>query len=227
MIIEPNLNSSHRTFKCAIRRHQSMGTSAAWDERTGSLGESQREMLTGGGLSKRFSRLPLWLSHPSNIGAFYGFLVSLALILPYYMTEEFWLPLWILHASLLVFATAFLGLFSRIVNALTKRMPMSVNRKLMYPMPFIGFTLFTLVHTDLLVSNTFTEYLSWTLLMIPGPMYVHLAWAPRWRLLCMIEDGSNPFEGMPHVEETRSEDVSDVAGNDSELIEVVESFEEE
>jgi hypothetical protein len=43
----------------------------------------------------------------------------------------------------------------------------------------------------------------------------------------MIEDGSNPFEGMPHVEETRSEDVSDVAGNDSELIEVVESFEEE
>ena len=59
-----------------------MGTSAAWAERTGSLDESQREMLTGGGLSKRFSRLPLWLSHPSNIGAFYGFLVSLALILP-------------------------------------------------------------------------------------------------------------------------------------------------
>ena len=25
-------------------------------------------------------------------------------------------------------------------------------------------------------------------------MYVHLSWAPRWRLLCMIEDGKNPFE---------------------------------
>ena len=135
-----------------------MGTSAAWDERTVSLDESQREMITGGGLSKRFSRLPLWLSHPSNIGAFYGLLVSLALVLPYYMTEEFWLPLWILHASLLVFATAFLGLFSRIINALTKRMPMPVNRKIMYPMPFLGFTLFTLVHTDLLVSNSFTDF---------------------------------------------------------------------
>jgi len=204
-----------------------MGMVAAWDEQLGSLDESQREMITGGGLSKRFSRLPLWLSHPSNIGAFYGLLVSLALILPYYMTEEFWLTLWILHASLLVFATAFLGLSSRIVNAITKRMPMSVNRKVMYPMPFIGFTLFTLVHTDLLVSNTFTEYLSWTLLMLPGPMYVHLAWAPRWRLLCMIDDGGNPFAGMPPADENRSEELSEVAGNDSELMEVVESFEEE
>ena len=204
-----------------------MGENDVWGDRYPHLDDSHKELLSGGGLSRRFSRLPLWISHPSNIGAFYGLLVSLALILPYYMTEEFWLPLWILHASLLVFATAFLGLFSRIINALTKRMPMPVNRKIMYPMPFLGFTLFTLVHTDLLVSNSFTEYLSWTLLMLPGPMYVHLAWAPRWRLLCMIEDGLNPFEGMPHVEETRSEGVSEVAGDDSELMEVVESFEEE
>ena len=60
-----------------------MGTVEAWAGKTDSLDESQREMLTGGGLSKRFSRLPLWLSHPSNIGAFYGVLISLALILPY------------------------------------------------------------------------------------------------------------------------------------------------
>ena len=163
-----------------------MGADVAWDERTSSLTESQQEMISGGGLSKRFSSLPLWLSHPSNIGAFYGFLVSLALILPYYMTEEFWFPLWILHASLLIFATAFLGMFSRFVNAFTKRMPMSVNRKLLYPMPFIGFTLFTLIHTDLLVSNTYTQYLSWGLLMIPGPFYIHLSWA------CLLYTSPSP-----------------------------------
>ena len=207
-----------------------MGEDVAWDERTSSLTESQQEMISGGGLSKRFSSLPLWLSHPSNIGAFYGFLVSLALILPYYMTEEFWFPLWILHASLLIFATAFLGMFSRFVNAFTKRMPMQVNRKLLYPMPFIGFTLFTLIHTDLLVSNTYTQYLSWGLLMIPGPFYIHLSWAPRWRILCLIEDKKYPFAGEPVTESERimSQDEDfEVAGDDSEIMEVVESFEEE
>lgn len=209
---------------------QAMGEDVAWDERTSSLTESQQEMISGGGLSKRFSSLPLWLSHPSNIGAFYGFLVSLALILPYYMTEEFWFPLWILHASLLIFATAFLGMFSRFVNAFTKRMPMSVNRKLLYPMPFIGFTLFTLIHTDLLVSNTYTQYLSWGLLMVPGPFYIHLSWAPRWRILCLIEDKKYPFAGEPVTESERikSQDEDfEVAGDDSEIMEVVESFEEE
>lgn len=204
-----------------------MGTVEAWAERAGSLDGPQREMLTGGGLSKRFSRLPLWVSHPTNIGAFYGALISLALLLPYYMTEKFWFELWILHASLLSLATAFLGLMSRILNLMTKRMPMPVYRKIMYPMPFVGFTLFTLIHTDLLVSNSFTQFLSWGLLIIPGPMYVHLSWAPRWRLLCMIEDGNNPFKGLPVIENERSSDVSDMAGDDSELVEVVESFEEE
>ncbi len=205
-----------------------MGADAAWADRTGSLNDSQLEMLTGGGLSKRFSRLPLWISHPSNIGAFYGLLISLALVLPYYMTEEFWAPLWILHASLLVFASALLGMTSRLINYLTGRMPIGVNKKIMYPMPFLGFTLFTLVHTDLVASNMFTDYLSWGLLMVPGPMYIHLSWAPRWRLLCMIEDGKNPFGDSVVEEKDYSQagvdEVSEVAGEDSELMEVIESF---
>ena len=193
-----------------------------------SLSDSQREMLTGGGLSNRFANLPLWLSHPSNIGAFYGLLVSIALILPYLTTEEFWFPLWLLHASLLIFATAFLGIFSRLMSAVTKRMPISVNRKVLYPMPFIGFALFTLINTGLLVSNTFTQYESWGLLMIPGPLYIHLSWAPRWRLLCMIEDGVNPFQEMP-VDEylNASENDDEIQTDDSDLIAVVESFESE
>ena len=191
-----------------------------------SLDDSQREMVTGGGLSSRFSKLPLWLSHPSNIGAFYGLLVSLALLLPYIMTEEFWFPLWLLHASLLIFATALLGIFSRLMNAFTKRMPIAVNRKNLYPMPFIGFALFTLIHTDLLVNTTFTQFLAWGFLMIPGPVYIHLSWAPRWRLLCMIEDGNNPFKEMPAKEYLKQQE-DDIASDDSDLMEVVESFETE
>jgi len=204
-----------------------MADASNWKENTSSLDESQEDLLTGGGLSKRFSKLPLWISHPSNIGAFYGLLVSLALLLPYYMTEEFWFPLWLLHASLLIFATAFLGIISRLVNALTGRMPMPVNRKLLYPMPFLGFAFFTLIHTDLMVNNTYTQYLAWGLLMIPGPIYIHLSWAPRWRLLCMIEDGENPFENM-QVKQYINDEVDDLSGaGDSELLEVVESFESE
>lgn len=192
-----------------------------------SLDDTQREMVTGGGLSSRFSKLPLWLSHPSNIGAFYGLLVSLALLLPYIMTEEFWFALWLLHASLLIFATAFLGIFSRIVNAFTKRMPIAVNRKALYPMPFIGFAFFTLIHTDLLVNNTITQYLSWGLLMIPGPLYIHLSWAPRWRLLCMIEDGKAPFAEMPAKQYLQEQESDSMESDDTELMEVIEEFESE
>ncbi len=204
-----------------------MAASAVWRDSVSSLDVSQQELLTGGGLSKRFAKLPLWLSHPSNIGAFYGLLVSMALILPYYMTEEFWFPLWLLHASLLVAAVAALGIVSRIINALTKRMPISVNRKVLYPMPFIGFALFTMIHTDLIVSNDFTQYLSWGLLMVPGPVYIHLSWAPRWRLLCMIEDGANPFEKNPIKEYNIQQESDTVATDDSEIMEVVDSLEAE
>lgn len=95
-------------------------------------------------------------------------------------------------------------------------------------MPFIGFALFTLINTGLLVSNTFTQYASWGLLMIPGPLYIHLSWAPRWRLLCMIEDGVNPFQEMP-VDEylNASENDDEIQTDDSDLIAVVESFESE
>ena len=198
-----------------------------WRDSVSSLDVPQQELLTGGGLSKRFTKLPLWLSHPSNIGAFYGLLVSMALILPYYMTEEFWFPLWLLHASLLVAAVAALGIVSRIINALTKRMPISVNRKLLYPMPFIGFALFTMIHTDLIVKNDFTQYLSWGLLMVPGPVYIHLSWAPRWRLLCMIEDGANPFENNPIKEYNIQQESDTVVTDDSEIMEVVDSLEAE
>ena len=199
-----------------------MSTAETWVERTEMLDSSQRDIITGGGLSKRFSRLPLWLSHPANISGFYGFLVSFALILPYMMTYDYWEVAWIFHSSLLIVACLILGMCSRIIVAFTKRMPVSPFRKVLYPMPFVGLGLISLSSTDLLTVH---PYISWTILMIPGPLYVHLSWAPRWRLLCMIEDEIDPFEGMDTPE--RAEEVSEVAGDDSEMVEVVEEFDSE
>ncbi len=200
-----------------------MGTDNALEVRLSSLDSNQQEMLIGGGLSKRFARLPLWLSHPANIGAFYGLLVSLALIMPYWMTVDFWFSNWFFHACLLILACLLLGSFSRIINIFTKRMPITPPRKFLYPMPFIGFTMLTISSTDLV---SLPSFLSWAFLMLPGPLYVHLSWAPRWRLLCMIEGEINPFEDAESVDKEYV-DVAECAGDDSDLLEVVEEFESE
>ena len=63
--------------------------------------------------------------------------------------------------------------------------------------------------------------------MLPGPLYVHMAWAPRWRLLCMVEDGKKPFADLEEVELDKSQEVSEVVGDDSEIMEVVEGFDSE
>ena len=216
-----------RTLKWIIFSQRTMSGSEGRGNLLKVLNSPESEKLVGSGLSKRFSKLPLWLSHPSNIGGFYGLLVSLALILPYYKTEEFWVPLWIFHASLLVFAAALLGMFSRILSSFFyDRLPISPNRKILYPMPFVGFTLFTLLSTDLLPTNVVTLYLAWGLLLIPGPLYVHLSWAPRWRILCMIEDGV--YEHQEYEENIDDETLLEtLAEEDSDLLEVVESLESE
>ena len=201
-----------------------MGDTTNVSNLTKILNSSEGEKLVGSGLSRRFSQLPLWLSHPSNIGGFYGFLVSLALILPYSMTEEFWFPLWILHASVLIFFTGFLGLSSRIMNSFFDRPPISPNRKILFPMPFVGFTILALISTDLLDGDGIMAWISWTLLILPGTLYVHLSWAPRWRLLCLIEEGQyQPQE----IDEDVSNDIEQLIENDIDLQEVVESFHSE
>jgi len=67
----------------------------------------------------------------------------------------------------------------------------------------------------------------WTLLLLPGPLYVHLSWAPRWRLLCMIEDGKSPFENREIVEKEYDDFSESSSKEDLEIISVVEDFESE
>ena len=190
------------------------------------LGSKERETLLGTSLSRRFTRLPLWLSHPSNISAFYGFLVSLALLLPYRFTQssDSWLTNWIFHSALIMVACLLLGMMSIIIIQISKRFPATPPRYILYPMPFVGLALLTISSTDMM---DLPSSLIWLLLLLPGPMYVHLSWAPRWRLLCLLEDDKNPFEGMEQSFQEQSNAAEEIADGDDELLSVVDEFEEE
>lgn len=104
---------------------------------------------------------------------------------------------------------------------------MSVNRKILYSTPFLGFGIITMVSTDLIPNSTITQYLAWGLMMLPGPLYIHVSWAPRWRLLCMIEDELNPFANYDKVDLDEPQNVTEVAGQDSDLIEIIEELDSE
>lgn len=201
-------------------------TNEAWMTKVEQLAVHEQETLLGTSLSRRFSQLPLWLSHPANIGAFYGFLVGLALLLPYAFGDkdnDVWAVQWVFHTSLLLMACAITGFVSLLLVSFTKRLPMTPPRTLLYPMPFVGLALLTIDRTDLMAIPAF---IVWALLLLPGPVYVHLSWAPRWRLLCMIEDGMDPFEGMEMKAEATAE-AEEMVGEDAEMLEVVDAFESE
>lgn len=194
-------------------------------QRVEHLAPHERDTLLGTSLSRRFSKLPLWLSHPANIGAFYALLVSLALLLPYAFgatNNEVWGVEWVFHASLLIVACAFTGFLSVMLIAFSKRHPIAPPRYILYPMPFIGLAMLTIDRTELI---GLPAVLIWMLLLLPGPVYVHLSWAPRWRLLCMVEDGKDPFGGV--VEQEEKSEAEEMVGEDTELLEVIDAFESE
>lgn len=190
------------------------------------LAPKEQETLLGTSLSRRFARLPLWLSHPANIGGFYGLLIALALLLPYAFGDQnndVWGVQWIYHTSLLLIACGACGFLSLVMISLSKRHPMAPPRQLLYPMPFVGLALLSI---DRVGMMDMPSMLVWALLLLPGPVYVHLSWAPRWRLLCMIEDGKDPFVGL----EVKAEDnveAEEMVGEDTEMLEVVDAFESE
>ena len=198
-----------------------------WSEVVSQLKPEDEDLLFGTSLSRRFSRLPLWLSHPANIGMFYGFLISLALIFPYILrydslNESF--SNWLMFSALFMAACLVLGFASLILVSFSKRMPMTPPRVILYPMPFVGIALLGMDYSNIL---DIPSGLSLFVLLLPGPAYVHLSWAPRWRLLCMIDEGINPFDGVKTYSEPIEDLADSLAGEDLELLEVVDAFESE
>ncbi len=177
-----------------------------WRERISALPDEHREMFEGGTLSQFFLRWPLTLSHPTFVGAFYGLLVSLALLGPTIIDQtsigESYgnsISTWAITALTIVLICGILGGFSAIILAITKRVPLRLDRrrKFIFPIPFIGLILFT---ASILESSLgIPEQLGWVLMLAPGPLYVHLSYAPRWRMLDRMARGLAPMEGPIEV----------------------------
>lgn len=201
-----------------------MSRDLSWRSALEEMHPEQKGVIEGGSLSQRFATLPLWASHPSYIGGFYGLLITITLAFPLGYKTGWDLNTWgvtlFFQGVFIIFACSFLGLCSRLMMSIFKRPPMEVPRTILFVMPFIGLAWLTLIITGFLqMSST----IAWLLMIIPGPVYVHITWAPRWRFLSMLEEGLDPFEGQ----KIYSQNASDLAGGDDEILSVVDILSEE
>ncbi|MDP6906886.1 MAG: hypothetical protein QF440_05660 [Candidatus Thalassarchaeaceae archaeon] len=204
-----------------------------WRDRLGELPIEQRNLIEGGGLSQRFSKMPLGITHPALIGAFYGILITLTLLLPLGENSNWqknWVRDWAWIGVWIILLNAIVSHISLLVAGILRRPPVSLPRSIVYPMPFLGLILFTIILITDLENNLPdplilpAQYFSLMLLLIPGPIYVHMTWAPRWRLLCKLEDNLDPFEGEIYTpKKTELEDLQSDADFDS----AIESIEKE
>ena len=125
----------------------------SWRDRLEDLPPEQRLLVEGGSLSQRFSNRPLALTHPAFIGGFYGFLIAMTLLLPYGY-ENGWnqdtIRDWAFLGVLLMLIIAITGHVSLIITKILRRPPISLRRDLVYPMPFIGLSVLSVLFvTDL------------------------------------------------------------------------------
>ena len=198
-------------------------TGAEWRSGLDHLAPKQAELLLGTSLSRRFVSLPMWLNHPANVAGFYGVLIAMALLLPYRVSygDAIWWPTWIFHACLLIAACMLLGFASLIIARFSKRPPVTPPRTMLYAMPFVGLAVLGANITELLILP---GGLVWFLLLLPGPLYVHLSWAPRWRMLCRLEDGMDPFENID-IEPVETEtDMDAIVEEDDDLKDVLDTI---
>ena len=185
-----------------------------YQERLSDLTIEQRELLFGGSLSQRFSKLPLSLSHPAIISAFYAFLVSLGLFLPLGYEANWvvsdWFGIWSVFVVILMLLLSILGQISIFMIKITKRLPIHSPRKILYRLPFLGLLLVSAqLSMSFLEEYVFILNLGVLFLIIPGPIYVHLSWAPRWRMLVLLDEGVEPFTDE-QLESTTISESSDI-----------------
>jgi len=199
-----------------------------WRDRLDELDSEHRHMLEGGSLSQLFLRYPLYVSHPVFIGSFYGFLVGLTLLLPYaYFGNVDDIPImdslrnWGIQTLMLITLSSFLGGSSSIIASISKRPPIRLEnrRRFLFPFPFIGLAIISVSMINEIPD--YATFAGWVCFILPGPLYIHLSYAPRWRIIDRLDRGLQPFDGMIRTIDTNeSEEV--VASEDDELEEVVD-----
>ena len=176
---------------------------AGWREVLEGLDEDHQIMLEGGSLSQLFLRYPLTVCHPIFVGMVYGVLASLTLIVPFAYAGwedanglESTMIDWGEISLILCAMTASLGGFSLLISGMFKRPPIRLEnrRRYLFPVPFIGLLLLTWAMIGDAPDSV--SSVGWFLAILPGPLYIHLSYAPRWRMLDRIDRGLEPFDGM-------------------------------
>ena len=176
---------------------------AGWREVLEGLDEDHQIMLEGGSLSQLFLRYPLTICHPIFVGMVYGVLASLTLIVPFAYAGwedanglESTMIDWGEISLILCAMTASLGGFSLLISGMFKRPPIRLEnrRRYLFPVPFIGLLLLTWAMIGDAPDSV--SSVGWFLAILPGPLYIHLSYAPRWRMLDRIDRGLEPFDGM-------------------------------
>ncbi len=174
-----------------------------WREVLEGLDQDHRLMLEGGSLSQLFLRYPLTICHPIFVGMVYGILASMTLIVPFaYAGWQDSIDLqdmvidWVTISLIFCAMSASMGGFSLLISNLFKRPPVRLEnrRRYLFPVPFIGLLLLTWAMIG--DAPEFVSNIGWFLAILPGPLYIHLSYAPRWRMLDRIDRGLDPFEGM-------------------------------
>lgn len=202
-----------------------------WRERLNEFDDEHRFMLEGGSISQLFLRYPLSVSHPVFIGIIYGLMINLTLILPtayegYINSRDIYeiMAIWLSESLVIVCVCAILGGFSTLMSSIFKRPPIRLEkrRRYIYPLPFIGFLI-----TTIAIAFSTPEELEWigySLIILPGPLYIQLSYAPRWRIIERMDRDLNPFEGMSVTIYREKHDEEIIGQNDSEIEKAIEEL---
>jgi hypothetical protein len=110
------------------------------------------------------------------------------------------------------------------MSSIFKRPPIRLEkrRRYLYPLPFLGFliTTFSIVFS----TSQEIEWFGYLLIILPGPLYIQLSYAPRWRMLERIDRDLDPFEGMSMTIFSEKKVSQNIANNNTEIENVVEEL---
>ena len=174
-----------------------------WRDQLDEYDDEHRHMLEGGSISQLFLSYSLSFSHPVFVGIVYGAMINLTLLLPIFYdgnansenTSDI-LQKWVNESLIILLLCASLGAISTIISSLVKWPPIRLERRrrYLYPLPFIGFLITTIA--IIFSTSEELEILGYFILIAPGPLYIQISYAPRWRMIERIDRDLDPFEGM-------------------------------
>jgi len=174
-----------------------------WRERLEEYDDEHRHMLEGGSISQLFLNYSLSISNPVFVGIVYAIIINLTLLLPIFYDGNSnsessidILEKWGFQSLIIILLCASLGAISTIISSLIKIPPVRLERRrrYLYPLPFVGFFITTI--TIIFSTPEELQILGYFILISPGPIYIQISYAPRWRMIERIDRDLNPFEGM-------------------------------